>query len=308
VLLLTVTGFILLGARPATPEAIRSTTYRDALGYDLAPGPWPHRIVSLSPNLTEILFAIGVDPDRIVGVTRFCDHPPEALEVERVGGIVDLSLEKTVSLRPDLILATRGNPTETLSQMRAAGQQVFAFEAEGGIDLLIRTVEMMGQIIGPDAATRADSLADELQRRAECLRAISSTVPGSTRVSVFYYDPVSPDWTAGPGTHISEVIDLAGGRNAASDAPVAWPRYSLERLLVRQPDLLLVAAERTDATDALLDELRGRPGWRGLRAVREGRVCLVPADWLMRPGPRILGAVEMLARCLHPEQSWECGR
>jgi iron complex transport system substrate-binding protein len=146
----------------------------------------------------------------------------------------------------------------------------------------------------------------------DCLRRISESIPDSCRPTVYYYDPVSPDWTAGPGTHVSEAIVLAGGRNVAADAPVAWPRYALERLLVRQPDVILAAAAGStvdeESAAEILEGLRRRHGWRGLRAVRDSDVCAVPADWLMRPGPRVFGAIEMLGRCLHPEREWACDR
>ena len=299
-----------LVAEQCTAGAVRTETYRDALGFDLPPGSRPERIVSLSPNLTEILFAIGVNRGRIVGITRFCDYPADVEGIDRIGGIVDPSVEKIVSLRPDLVLATRGNPSAVLERMRAAGLHVFAFESQGGLDLLFDTMQLMIRILGPDRASEADSVLGALRSQMDCLRAISETIPESERQSVYYYDPVSPGWTAGPGTHVSEAIALAGGRNVAADAPVAWPRYALETLLVRQPDVLLIAAAglETDRVRGELATLQGRPGWRGLRAVRDSSVCFVPADWLMRPGPRVLGAVEILGRCLHPERRWQCAR
>lgn len=300
---------------PAAEDAgrleIRTVACRDALGFDLPPGPPPERIISLSPNLTEILFAIGVDRSRVVGVTRFCDYPPEVERVDRIGGIVDPSVERIVSLRPDLVLATRGNPSAVLERLRATGLQVFAFESQGGLDLLLETMQTMVRIIGPDSPSRADSVLGALRSRLDCLRAIVGTIPDSRRPTVYYYDPVSPDWTAGPGTHVSEAIALAGGQNIAADAAVAWPRYAVETLLMRQPDVIVLAAAKTPDGDGIADvlaDLRDRPGWRGLRAVRDSSICVVPADWLMRPGPRILEAVEMLGRCLHPERRWRCAR
>lgn len=290
----------------------RAETYRDALGFELPPGPRPERIISLSPNLTEILFAIGVERDRVVGVTRFCDYPPEVEGIRKIGGIVDPSVEVIVSLRPDLVLATRGNPTVVIERLRAAGIPMFAFESQGGLDPLIETMETMARVLCVDRAARADSVIRALRLRLDCLRAISATVPDSSRPTVYYYDPVSPDWTTGPGTHASEAIALAGGRNVADDAPVAWPRMALETLLVRQPDVILLVADDSSheggGAIGALPGLLDRTGMRGMQAVRDTAICVVPADWLMRPGPRVLDAVEVLGRCLHPKQDWQCAR
>ena len=146
------TGFALLsliltGAERSATEADRPEIFTDALGFELSPGPPPQRIVSLSPNLTEILFAIGVARERIVGVTRFCDYPPQVEGLDRIGGIVDPSVEKIVSLRPDLVLATRGNPSAVLERLRAAGLRVYAFESQGGLDLLLATMRTMSRIV-----------------------------------------------------------------------------------------------------------------------------------------------------------------
>lgn len=284
---------------------------RDALGHPLPESGRPERIVSLSPNLTEILFAVGVDRERVAGITRFCDFPPEVSGIARVGGIVDPSVEGILALRPDLVLATRGNPVATLDRLRALGVPVVAFDSEGGLRRIERTIREVAELARPDDPARAESLLARFDAALSCLERWSRSVPPEERPSVFYYDPVSPDWTAGPGTHVDEAIGLAGGSNAAADAPIAWPRYSVEKLLADPPDLLLIAARPEEGVlprpGDLLAPLRRRPGWRALPAVRDGAVCAVAADPLLRPGPRILEAVAELRRCLHPEADEECG-
>lgn len=295
-----------VAAEDAAPAATQQV---DALGFTLPTGAPPARIVSLSPNLTEILFAIGVEEERVVGVTRFCDYPPEVAGIEKIGGIVDPSIEKVLSLRPDLILATRGNPSGILERLREAGLNLFAFESQTGLAGVLETMETMVEIVRPGRFDRAERELSEFRYRLECLRAISSTIDESERPSVYYYDPVSPDWTAGPGTHLSEAIGMAGGRNVADDAKSAWPLYALEKLVVTQPDLILVAAAGEPSLalkSKIVADLRTQPGWRKLDAVREERLCIVPADWLLRPGPRVLRAVIALGRCIHPDRSWEC--
>jgi len=285
----------------------------DALGHSLRLDHPPQRIVSLSPNLTEILFAIGVNRDRIAGITRYCDYPPELVAgLPRVGGIVDPSIEGIIALHPDLVLATRGNPMPILDRLRAVKVPVFAFDSQGGIDVVLRTMREMTALVVPDRPAQADSVIAAFEGGIDCLRRTSAAIPSHGRPRVFYYDPTSPDWTAGRGTHVSEAIALAGGRNAGDDAAVAWPRYSVEALIANPPERILVAAADGDTSEAgamrVLESLRSRPGWRALDAVRDGRICIVPGDWLMRPGPRILGAVRALGRCLHPKRDWGCAQ
>ncbi len=300
------------GEAAAVNESSRPAGNRDALGVVLPAGLPPERIVSLSPNLTEILFAVGVKRERIVGVTRFCDYPAGVEGIARVGGIVDPSIESILSLRPDLVLATRGNPTAILDRLRAANVATYAVESQGGIAEIYEAMRAVVRIVSPDDTARAGAALRSFSGGLACLRAASAGIAGNGRPRVYYHDPASPDWTAGPGTHVNEAIELAGGKNIGDDAPVAWPRLSAEVLLVRRPEVLLVAAQDGDtgevARGRILAQLRDLPGLRSTPAVRDGRICVVPADWLLRPGPRVIEAIQMLGRCLHPDESWECGR
>ncbi len=310
------TAVILLAGCMSTGIGIAAETPqvpRDAFGFILPSGPPPRRIVSLSPNLTEMLFAIGVGRERIAGVTRYCDYPPETAGLPRIGGIVDPSVEGILSLHPDLVLATRGNPTAVLDRLRAAGLNVFAFDSQDGIERVLETMRSLLTIASPADTARARRTVRAFASNLACLKRLAGEIPVDARPSLYYFDPASPDWTAGPHTHVNEVMALAGGRNVAEDAPAAWPRYSVEALIGKQPDVIVVAAQGADTSaasrDAVLASMRDRPGWRGLSAVREGRLCFVPADWLLRPGPRVLLAVSQLGRCLHPELgSWECAQ
>jgi iron complex transport system substrate-binding protein len=279
--------------------------WTDALGHRLTLEAPPVRIVSLSPNLTEILFALGVGKERIAAVTRFCDYPPEVAQIPRIGGIVDPSVEAILAVDPDLVLATRGNPAPILDRLRATGRCVFALESQAGLEQVLKSMRTIAGIVSPDDPAKADSAIVAFDSQLSYLREVSGSIPDSVRPLVYYYDAVSPDWTAGAGTHIDELISLGGGRNLAADAPTAWPRYALEQILKRQPDWLLVALpEREGDEDAIRRRLSEQAGWRSLHAVREGRICLASADWLMRPGPRVLRAVRVLGECLHPGRAW----
>jgi iron complex transport system substrate-binding protein len=307
----TVIYRLLLASLIVTPAASTpNTTLRDALGHEVSVGSPPRRIVSLSPNLTEMLFAIGVRGDRVAGVTRYCNFPPEVMNIHVIGGIVDPSIEGILALGPDLVVATRGNPVEILDRLRSTGIAVYAFDSQGGLETVGATLRRMIELVAPDDTARAEAALGEFERGLACLRMTGGAVSPDRRPTVYYYDPASPDWTAGPGTHISEAIALAGGTNVADDAPMPWPRYGAEVLVSKQPDWILVAAAGADtgaaARQALLATLREGAVWRGMSAVHDGRLCLVPGDWLLRPGPRILLAIRSLGRCLHPGTDWNC--
>lgn len=294
------------------PRLFAKDTYIDALGTQVSVPAHPERIVSLSPNLTEILFAIGVRRDRIVGITRYCNFPPETQGIEVVGGIVDPSIEGILRLRPDLVLATRGNPVAVIGGLQRAGVSVYAFESQGDLETVDETLRRMVELTSPDDSAKAGETLRSFRHGLDCMRTYRKALRTDQCPTVYYYDPVSPDWTTGPGTHISEAIALAGGRNIGDDAAIPWPRYGTESLLARQPDWILVAASGVDtgsvARDAILEGMRTRAGWMGLAAVRNGRLCLVPGDWLLRPGPRIIPALQRISRCLHPGVNPGCDR
>jgi iron complex transport system substrate-binding protein len=269
----------------------------DALGDTLAAGPYPARIVSLSPNLTEILFALGVDSSRIAGVTRYCDYPPEARERPVVGGIVDPSLERIQALHPDLVLAARGNPVEVLQRIRGLGIPVFAVEDRIGLAGIGRILGQVFALVGPDERNRGRELLGRFRRELDAYRAWSDSL--ETRPRVYYADPEHLAWTAGPGSHVDDLIRLAGGSNVVREGG-AWPQYSAERLVLADPDWVVLALPEGAGREAVLADVRRAPGWNELRAIRQGRICWIDAGVLLRPGPRVLGALETLAACLHP--------
>jgi iron complex transport system substrate-binding protein len=271
----------------------------DAVGDTLPEGPWPRRIISLSPNLTEILFAVGVDTSRIAGVTRYCDYPPEARRRPNVGGIVDPSLEEIQLRRPDVVLAARGNPVQALERIRALGFPVFAFDDRTDLRGIERIIAEVIELAGPEDSTRAFQLLHRVRTELQAYQAWSDTL--TRRPEVYYADPQFPEWTAGKGSHVDDLIRLAGGRNVV-EATEAWPQYSVERLLMAQPDFLLFALPAGADRPEIVSTLAQRPGWADLRALRNPgtQICWVDAGLLQRPGPRVFDALKEVAACLHP--------
>jgi iron complex transport system substrate-binding protein len=274
----------------------------DALGDTLSAGPCPQRIVSLSPSVTEILFVLGVDSSRIVGVTRFCDYPPAAQRRPVVGGIVDPSPEVILVQRPDLVLAVRGNPRPLLGQLGRLGLPVFAFEDRTGLRGIGEMMETVAAVSCPDDPARADSVVAWFRDALAAYEPWASAIPPAERPTVYYADPEFPTWTAGAGSHIDDLVRMAGGVNLAGTLP-GWPQMSLERIVLDQPRFLLLALPGDQDPVRAYKELMARPGWSGLAALREKRICWIPAARLQRPGPRLVGVLRELAACLHPDRA-----
>jgi iron complex transport system substrate-binding protein len=255
----------------------------------LLPGH-PERIVSLIPATTELLVALGV-ADRIRARTDF-DHDPALAALPSVGPGLTPSVEWLVALRPELVITWPDSRDRGLAaQLEALGIPTYAARIET-IDDITTTTRRIGTLVGRTQA--ADSLVREIEAGlAEVRRAVA----GRDRPTVFYVVGHEPPMTAGPGTFIDELINLAGGRNLFPDTP-GWPPVSLEEVLRREPELLIVPLGEGNATP---DRLTRRPGWRDLTAVRAARVYTIDAEFAHRPGPRIAQVARALAELIHPE-------
>lgn len=250
----------------------------------------PERIVSLIPATTELLVALGVS-DRIVARTDF-DHDPALADLPSVGPGLTPSVEWLVALRPEFVITWPDSPDRGLAaQLEALGITTYTARIET-LDDIITTTRRIGALVGRAAA--ADSLVRAIETGLEEVR---RAVAGRDRPAVFYVVGHEPPMTAGPGTFIDELITIAGGRNLFADAP-GWPQVSLEEMIRREPDLLIVPQGEGNSTP---ERLTQRAGWRELAAVRAGRVYTIDAEVAHRPGPRIAQVARTLAGLIHPE-------
>ncbi len=285
---------------PGAPVAGWPRSFVDDLGVEVTLSAPPMRIVSLAPGFTETLFAIGAG-DRVVGRTDFCDAPPAALEIESVGGLVTPSIEKIVSLEPDLVLVIRGTPADVVDALRRAGLPVIARDMHTLSDVLAG-IRDVGRYLGMES--EADALGDELEaRRAAVVQQTESLFAARARPEVLLLVSIKPIFAAGEQSFAGDIIALAGGENAAGGPELAdagpWPQLGLEAIIDRDPDILVLAWEHHHAGEALsADELAETPGWRELSAVRNGQVYEVDPDPLSRAGPRVVDALEQLARII----------
>ncbi len=270
-----------------------SREVKDEIGRAVSIAPRVQRIVSLAPGITETLYALGLE-DKIVGVTTFCDWPARAVEKEKVGGFINPSLEKIVSLKPDLILATAdGNRKDTVRQLERLGLTVYVTNPSDTSGIM-RGIAHIGEITGKKQ--QAKELIAQLRRR---LDNIAAQIKEKQKPRVFFQIGLEPVISAGRGALINEAIERAGGVNVAGQSAARYPRFSAEGIAAAQPDIILLAPMRGEK------ELKaGKAFWERLSAVtavRQGRIYAVDTDLISRASPRIVDAIEQMALIFHPE-------
>lgn len=273
------------GASPTPAAAEGAVAVVDDAG-DTVRLPRPaRRIVSLIPSANETLLALGAG-DRIVGRTRY-DEAPELAALPSVGGGLDPSLETLLSLRPELVIAWASEKRSAVRyRLEEMGIPVFAVDPQDTADVF-RSIHALGALTGRSPA--ADSLAASIRGELEEVR---TSVAGRPRPSVFFVVWNDPPMTAGPETFVAQLIGVAGGRTVFPDLRANWPQVSMEEIVRRQPEVVVLPVGEDGALS--LERLRAAPGWRDLRAVREGRVATVPANLVSRPGPHVGEAARAL--------------
>ncbi|MES0350374.1 MAG: cobalamin-binding protein [Desulfobacteria bacterium] len=253
----------------------------------------PTRIVSLGPNITEILYALNLG-DRIVGVTKFSDYPREAKQKPRVGTYVNFNIEKIVSLQPDLIIATYGgNPKTAILRLEELGQAVYVTKAKTVEDVL-NMIESIGMIT--DTREMAGTILNGLKKR---IKGVTDRVRHAPRPLVFLQINAKPLMTVGPGSFHSQLIEIAGGRNLAEGGTIRYPQYSIEDVLQRGPDYILIS---TMDRAGLFEEQKAHwMRWQNIPAVKNNRICFLDSDLIDRASPRIVDGLEEMAKLIHPE-------
>lgn len=292
--------------RPSGKDAAQTAggfpvVLRDAQGVDVVVEARPERIVSSAPVVTEILFALGAG-DRVVAVTDHCNYPAEAVGRPKIGGFRTPSTERTLGARPNLVIGSRGNPPDFVSAVRRSECPVFTIDPKT-LDDIFAVIGQIAQVIGePEAGQR---LVGGMRGRVDAVAARVSDVPEEERPTAFILLQVTPVWTAGSGTFQDDAMRAAGGRNIAREMK-GFRAFSTESLLAADPDFLLLSTMEGDP-DRMKREVVASPALRRLSAVQGDGIVLLEADPIMRPGPRIVEAVEAMAEAFYPERlssSW----
>lgn len=261
----------------------------DELGRSVMVPDHPHRIICLLPSIVDDVYALGAGQD-VVAVSDYTKFPAEARKKPRVGAPLSPSLEVIVALHPDLVLGDGDlNGAETLRHLEQLGIPVFMVNSHG-VAGIYSSIDSIGHALHREDA--AAQLIASLHQREAAVRARVSGKPPVQVLMPVWYDPIV---TVGSHAYITELIGLAGGHSVTSDIPQEWPQVSLETIVARRPEALLLVR----GSKVSLDLLRGRPGWNQLPAVRNHRVYYVGEE-IEYPSPVAFNALEELAKEFHP--------
>jgi iron complex transport system substrate-binding protein len=249
------------------------------------------RVITLAPNLTEVVFAVGAG-DRLVGNTTYCDYPEQAKSITKVGDTLHPSLERIIALRPQVVLVSTASQLEVFTQ-QLQSQNIAVFVTDPhDLDGVFKSIEQIGKILNHEQ--QAQSLVQSLRERTN---AVEQAVKQTPSVRTFYQVSAEPLYTAGHDAFVTDLMRRAGGASVTGDVPGAWPKFSNESALAARPDaIILPTGGSMGAANANPAEaLRNSP------AVQAGRVYRINDDHLARPGPRAVQGLEEMARSLHPE-------
>ena len=280
-------GQILLLAVSVNCSASRTVT--DQAGRTVILPDHPHRLICLLPSVVDDVYALGAGSD-VIAVSDYTKYPSEAARKPSIGIPLTPSIETIVSLHPDLVIASAdSNREETIRQLEQVGVTVFVLNPHG-IEGILSSISSLGEAIGrEDAATH---LVSQLRDRLDAVRSRVKDKPVLTVFLPIWYDPII---TIGKHAFITEIIAAAGGKSITEEIPQEWPQISLETMIERKPDaLVLVQGSRMSIAD-----VENRPGWKTLTAIRNHHVYIVD-DRMELPSPVAFDALEDLARQLHP--------
>jgi iron complex transport system substrate-binding protein len=248
-------------------------------------------VITLAPNLTEVVFAIGAG-DRLVGNTTYCDYPEQAKSITKVGDTLHPSLERIIALRPQVVLVSTASQLEVFTQ-QLQSQNIAVFVTDPhDLDGVFKSIEQIGKILNHEQQARA--LVHSLRERTNAVeQAVKQTPP----VRTFYQVSAEPLYTAGHDAFVTDLMRRAGGASVTGDVPGAWPKFSNESALAARPDAIILptGGSMGAANENPAEALRNSP------AVQAGRVYRINDDHLARPGPRAVQGLEEMARSLHPE-------
>jgi iron complex transport system substrate-binding protein len=267
-------------------------TVKDDTGRTVKVTKEPQRIISTAPDTTEILFALGLG-NRVVGVSTYCNYPEEAKTREKIGTFQDPNIEKVLALKPDLVISTGGVQRQFIERLEKMGIPVYTSYPHN-LDEVLKSIYKIGLVTG--AEKEANDLIFDLKFRIA--RVTSKVGKVKNKPKVFFELWHEPLMSAGPGSFIDDLIKKAGGINLAGDAKTAYPIFSLEQLIKEDPDVIIAAESSMGGN---LSDIAKRPGWGMLKAVKNQKIFTINDDIIFRAGPRLVIALETIAKYLHPE-------
>jgi iron complex transport system substrate-binding protein len=249
------------------------------------------RIVSLAPNLTEIVYTVGAG-DRLVGDTEFCDYPAEAKRVAKIGDTMHPSIERIIALKPQIVLVSTASQLEAFTKQLDQQRITVYVTNPQSLDDVFRSIQALGDLFGQH--DRAASVVADLRKRADAVEAATKQVKPLT---VFYQVYEQPLYTIGREAFLTDLVRRAGGVSVTAAVPGGFPRLSDEAALASKPEAIILqtGGSMGSGNSTVAAPLKNSP------AVLSNRVYKINADHLSRPGPRLVDGLEEMARALHPE-------
>jgi len=276
-------------AKVQTPAASPATrTVTDDLGRTVTIPARVTRVISLAPNLTEDVFAVGAG-DRLVGVTTYCNFPEQAKTISKVGDTMTPNIETIVALKPELVLVSTASQIEAFMKTLADNNVAVYVTKPESLDGVLRNLTQIGDLLGE--TEKASALVGDLKRRTADVEAKTK---GEKPSKVFVQFSREPIFTIGKQGFLNGLIESAGGVSATANIETAFPNLSKETALTMDPDVIILSDSEDNRE--VSDAFRSSP------AVRNKRVVRINPDILSRPGPRLVDALEEIARDLHPEK------
>lgn len=264
-------------------------TITDSMGYEITFEKEPEKVVSLGPNITEMIFALD-SQEKLIGRTEYCDYPKEVSSIESVGTLTQPDVEKIISLNPDVVIASIHFSEEAKRQLEDIGIKVVILFEEHKMDGVYSMIETLGAIVNQN-----DKAAETIADMKEKIAAVQERVKGKEAPSVYYVVGFGEygDFTAGGDTFIHELITLAGGNNIAKEVS-GW-NFSLEKLVELDPEIIIVGT-------GIKDSFMTSENYKDLSAVKNGKVYEMDNNLLDRQGVRNAQGVEILADIFHPAE------
>ncbi len=288
--------FFLLFALSVPFYGNQKETVKDALGFAYVVESAPQRIVSLAPNITEILFSLGLG-EKVVGVTRFCDYPLQAQEKEKIGGLVDPNLERIKALNPDLVIGFRGNPLRILKRIRSLDLPLFVLEMGNDLESVFSVIEKIGKVTLSEK--EAESLIQSLRNKYDAVQSALRNVEHQPKVFLSIHG--FSFWTSGKESFLNDLLIKARGENIAGNIPQKWLLYKQEQLIHQDPEVIVILCKSSQEFLKAKEWIRNKTYLQEVKAVETDRIYFLDENLAARPGPRLFKALEELARLLHPK-------
>ncbi len=288
VMIILILLFIGCGKEKKTEKGVINIV--DSYGRVIILNKIPQRIVSLAPNMTEMIFEFG-EEKKLVGRTKWCNYPAESEKIENIGDIINPNFEKIVSLKPDLVVLSTHSKRETVDKLESVGIKCISLYGGDSFDKIYQMTSDMGKILGKEK--ESEIKVKEMKKR---VFELEEKIKQSRKKSVYYMISFGKggEYTAGGDTFISELIERAGGENCAKELK-GW-KYSLEKLMEKEPEIIICSKY-----NGMKESIKGEKQYQKLSAVKNGRVYEIDNNKIDRQSYRVIDGLYDMAKIIHPE-------